>query len=377
MSSMGQPGEAAITTRSLRRLAAQAAPGLLEEALTDARVEAKAVLQRQLVQLLLSEVGALGGPPAADAAPAAPVTPASAVTSPAVTATSGMPGPQPPDSRRRPACYLYGITSGEPGGAVGLSGIDGAVTEVILEEGLVAVVSRVAADSCTWATVASNEADVAALTPLLRAHERVLEDLLEAGPVLPMRFGLMLADTADVRHLLQANQAAIRTTLDRVQGQAEWGLTVSWDVGAARACLGRARPDEGGMDEGGRGPAGPAGPSAGRHYLHQRQADRSTAEQLDAIRGALAAELHRRVAELGSAAVTHRPDGGPTSGRRHTRRQPLLKASYLIAREDAAKFRTAVEQELEARRDLGLGGELTGPWPPYNFATLELAESRP
>ena len=44
-----------------------------------------------------------------------------------------------------------------------------------------------------------------------------------------------------------------------------------------------------------------------------------------------------------------------------------MRASYLVDEADRDDFEKVIVEALQSRTDLGLVGELTGPWPPYNF----------
>ena len=50
----------------------------------------------------------------------------------------------------------------------------------------------------------------------------------------------------------------------------------------------------------------------------------------------------------------------------------VLKASYLVERAAGDRFRAAIVSALETAGDAGVAGDLTGPWPPYNFTDLRL-----
>jgi len=65
----------------------------------------------------------------------------------------------------------------------------------------------------------------------LMAHRAILAHLLELGTVLPMRFGIIAANSRAVHELLAANASRIEEQLLRVHNRVEMGLRVSWDVG--------------------------------------------------------------------------------------------------------------------------------------------------
>ncbi|HLH47152.1 MAG TPA: GvpL/GvpF family gas vesicle protein, partial [Acidimicrobiales bacterium] len=148
---------------------------------------------------------------------------------------------------------------------------------------------------------------------------------------------------------LRAHAGTLRTALGRLAGAVEWGLTVTWDP----------RPTP--------GPSTPVAPAAdGRAYLRRRGTERAEAEELERRRAEVASDVHRAAEAAAEDSVLHRrlprADGRPT----------VLRASYLVQRSAHERFEEAVTRRLAAWPELAVEGELTGPWPPYNFATASL-----
>jgi hypothetical protein len=212
--------------------------------------------------------------------------------------------------------YAYGIC--EPDAAdppPGRRGLGGATLRTLESDGLAAVYSR----HRSLRTQPSPE--------LVLAHERVLEAVMERGPVLPMRFGTELEGEERLAAVLAERHDELARALERVRGHVEMGL---------RVLPARDRPG-GGRDG-----------QSGRDYLMARVADRRRAERA-------ARELHAPLAELaGASGVRDRP--APPA---------LLVSSYLVESGGVERFR-ARAAELAARHD-DLQIAVTGPWPPYSF----------
>ena len=113
--------------------------------------------------------------------------------------------------------YLYGITTADGRAGAG-HGVGGAEVETLVEGRLAAVVSRLAAGR-----VRPQRANLA-------AHHRVLHDLAEQWPVLPVVFGTVAADEEELRRLLQDNHDALVERLERLRGKVEMGLKIFWDL---------------------------------------------------------------------------------------------------------------------------------------------------
>jgi hypothetical protein len=113
--------------------------------------------------------------------------------------------------------YLYGITVAD-NTARFAGGVGGADVEPIVEGRLEAVVSRLSIGK-----VRPQRAHLA-------AHHRVLHDMAEEQPVLPVVFGTVTESEAELRRLMRRNHDALLGLLERLRGRVEMGLKVYWDI---------------------------------------------------------------------------------------------------------------------------------------------------
>jgi hypothetical protein len=98
------------------------------------------------------------------------------------------------------------------------SGVGGANVEFIAEGSLAAVVSQLGTEK-----VRPQRANLA-------AHHRILHDLAEQRPVLPVAFGTITGDEEQLRRVLRRNREALAGLLERLRGKVEMGLKVYWDL---------------------------------------------------------------------------------------------------------------------------------------------------
>jgi hypothetical protein len=191
-------------------------------------------------------------------------------------------------------------------------GLARAPLDVIAEGPLVAVLSR-----------HEHAPDEPALEALW-AHERVVESLMTARAVLPMRFGTKPPSADGVREALAARRDALLEALDRVRGRVELAMRAMQPAAGAVTA------------------APPA--ASGSEYLRARLAGARTL-----------AVLHEPLAALAVAA------------RCWAERAPgeLLRVSYLVDEPAVAHFRSAVERLQREHPETAL--LCTGPWPAYSF----------
>jgi hypothetical protein len=224
--------------------------------------------------------------------------------------------------------YVYGIVGGPAGRAraavAGVRGVGGQPVRSLPAAGLAVAVGEAPAAG----TLAATD---------LWAHERVVEALAPAGPVLPARFGSRLPDDAAVVAFVAGRAGALRSALSHVRGRAELAVRARREPEAAP-------------------PAGAAGARAGpgTAYLARRVAD-----------AGWAASLRETVhVSLMALAVDGRWRAGGSGPYEAT-------GAYLVETGSVRDFAAAVA-ELAGRLDR-TALTCTGPWPPYSFAAVEPA----
>jgi hypothetical protein len=213
---------------------------------------------------------------------------------------------------------LYGIVEAPGSGAPVLSGagLDGEPLQAIVEEPLAAIVSE-------HSGVVPERA-----IGRLRDYERTVRQLMEAGAILPARFGSLLADERAVRELLRRRHHDLLSRVRRVRGAVELALRASWR-------------DDAGMSA---SPRSGSGTSYLRERLELRQSARRVASELNALT-ALARSSRRKLSPAPEL--------------------PVLDA-YLVERDRVDEFVAMVAQLGDRLDDVEL--TCTGPWPPYSFA---------
>jgi hypothetical protein len=167
---------------------------------------------------------------------------------------------------------------------------------------------------------------------LVLAHERVVEAIMARGPMLPLRFGAQLEGEAQLTAVLRERREGLLRALDRVRGHVELGLRVIPERGS------NPHPDKAGQ--------------SGREYLLALAAERRRADEA-------ARELHAPLAELAAESLVRERPAPPA----------ILVAAYLVDADRIAGFRARAHELGARRKDLQV--VVTGPWPPYNFASEE------
>jgi hypothetical protein len=230
-----------------------------------------------------------------------------------------------------------------------IDGIDGTPVRIVVSGGLAAVVSSVDGVRFSEEALKHSFEDLQWLEDTARAHHGVVDAVALSHPVVPVRLATVYLDDDRVRAVLDEQGAAFTAALHRVRGRTEWGVKAF----AAAAAADHPEPEA---------VSGAAGP--GTSYLMRRRAarDRAAVGHRQAVDAA--EEAHREIARLAVASRRYPPQDPRLTGHRD---EMVLNAAYLVDDARAATVRRAVENWDASSVRL----ELTGPWAPYSFATLE------
>ncbi|GAA3796988.1 MULTISPECIES: GvpL/GvpF family gas vesicle protein [Amycolatopsis] len=246
--------------------------------------------------------------------------------------------------------WLYAVARRENAGAAGeLRGVAGEALRAVEAGELAAVVGDVPLETFGEEALHRNLEDLDWLGAVARAHDAVVGALAGAGPVVPVRLATVYRDEHGVRRVLEHRGHELARTLDRVAGRTEWGVKVFLE-----------EPPPAGRAE------TPSRRGAGTAYLARRRAERDARADAERLAREQAAKVHSRLAALAAGARLHPLQSKALSG---DDQQMVLNAAYLVGDDDARAFAEAVaacDDDSPAIRV-----QLTGPWPPYSFSSLE------
>ncbi len=257
------------------------------------------------------------------------------------------------------AWYVYSVlpeAAATPASAA--LGLLGSRVEAVACGSLTVLASLVPRALFDRADPANRAADPDWMAACVTAHHAVNAAAAEVGPCLPLAFGALFSGLDRLRDWLSPRAAEVVAALRRVDGHAEWALSLREDAAAHTAWLDRHDPA---LE---RLACSRAGAGAGTAYLMTKQLDRARAAARAVHLAAVAGRVTTVLAATGF--VVDAPAGAATMADNAT-------WSLLAPRVTAADLqRHAVELAAELT-PMGLSPRLTGPWPAYAFARAALA----
>ena len=199
--------------------------------------------------------------------------------------------------------------------------------------------------------------------PLLLHHHRMLDALVGADPVLPLRFGVMFTSERSVAAVLNDNRDALRAALDRIDGALEWGLKVY----CRRAQLGHRLSG-----------AAPAlvqlteeisGATEGRAFFLRRRLENRLRDEIERAIAQSLTDTADRLRDTVVDMVSCKLQPAEVHGRDA---DMVFNGACLVPEAREESFFRVIEDMRSAYGPSGFAYEIIGPLPPYNFAEPHL-----
>jgi hypothetical protein len=195
----------------------------------------------------------------------------------------------------------------------------------------------------------------------MMAHLKVLEGAMRAGPLLPMRFGVVAPDAEAIARRVAGRERELSALLDRHEGVAEFGLRVCFPRDVALAATIAAHPDLARR----RAALRAASPVP---QLALAELGRAVAEALDGARKRAERALMAALRPLARDAVLRAPESDVEA----------LRAEFLLPLAEADAF-AAEAARAAAGLPFAPGAapevRVVGPAPAYNFVSLSLDDA--
>ncbi|MBI4338754.1 MAG: GvpL/GvpF family gas vesicle protein [Chloroflexi bacterium] len=200
------------------------------------------------------------------------------------------------------------------------------------------------------------------------AHAAVLQELMERGPVVPVRFGAVCRDEGRLLARVMVQEDEMLALLERLAGSAEWGVKVSCSEEAVRDALAREDPEAAGVQ------SRLKDMSPGTAYLQRKRLHMSLDQKARECLPLWVEQIHQALAEFCEDAVALDPPSYEPVGQGESM---VCNGAYLVRQEETARFHQRMKGLGEVWSHRGLRFALSGPWPPYHFVQGRFeAESR-
>jgi hypothetical protein len=230
--------------------------------------------------------------------------------------------------------YLYCLADSVDALEQAPLGISGAPVRVLKSENLSLLVSDLDVDS------------VSVTRENALAHAAIVRSVLDRTTPLPFRFGTIVTEQ-QLQSYLSTHKPALENKLASVRGCVEMSVKIIWENSAEKRPETHAKTQASAQGE-------------GTTFLTEKRRQIIGGEQRAAEAKEISTWLHENLGRLiRDEQVTIRPT-----------ERLVLAAAHLIEGAKIAQYRKRVAETCRNRPELHF--LLSGPWPPYSFANIEL-----
>lgn len=215
-------------------------------------------------------------------------------------------------------------------------GVAGHPVSLVVKNGLCAAVSRIA------------DSDLVPSVSGLLAYERAVESLQRGRTVVPMRYGCLFEEEAQLSQFIGEGCRTYETLLKELEGCVEMGIRVLLEDAEDKAPLAPSSAGNSSL---------PISTMSGAAYLAAQRVRYGARDQVSAEQQRIVAKI---CSPLSGCFVRSKQEFSQVSGRR------LLSLYFLVPGSAVESFRE-VFRSIRLKESAQL--LLSGPWPPYNFVS--------
>ncbi|HEX7296106.1 MAG TPA: GvpL/GvpF family gas vesicle protein [Pyrinomonadaceae bacterium] len=260
--------------------------------------------------------------------------------------------------------YVYCIAEAAAATRIALESLpaaieDDAALELISNQSLTAVTSRVPLSMYGEDTLENNLNDATWTAVRAMRHERVVEYFAKRTGVVPLRLGTIYLAREGVERMLSERADELKEIISRIAGSEEWGVNVFSDREKLLNAITELSPKLRELSQKAQQT------SPGQAYLLQKKVQSLRTDEARIELSQMIDDIESRLSNAAKAGKRLRvlKVEATESG------ELKAKFAFLVEKKSFDEFRDEAEKIAKEFDNVGVRLELTGPWPTYNFAS--------
>ena len=198
-------------------------------------------------------------------------------------------------------------------------------------------------------------------------HETVIEEAMRNGEeilsVIPMKFGTIFKEEKALQESLDKHYEQFEDTLEKIEGKQEWNVKgyltdknkFEQAVKGGNKTIQEKEREIAGMPE-------------GMAFFMEEELKEIISNEVNKELNHVIEGLYESLSRQAEASVQNQILGSELTGKR----EPMvLNAACLVVGEKIEDFKKAARRLNQEIQEKGIDLEFSGPWPAYNFTTLE------
>lgn len=259
--------------------------------------------------------------------------------------------------------YLYCVTKAKPPRS-NFKDIGVKIYPIYLQ-GTYAIVSRVSPDEFSEECLKKNLANMEWVERKVRQHEKVIEEIMRDSTVIPFKFSTVFQKEENVERLLREKNAEFKRIIANLDGKEEWGLKIYCDLEKFKVAL--EKEDERITEK----EQEISSVSKGKAYFLKKKKEELIKDIInekiseytkDSFERLKRISLKTKINKILHKEVTEKKE------------DMVLNVAFLINKKRIKEFHNVLDYLKIKYSDKGLSFDCTGPWPPYNFCSIDKKE---
>lgn len=268
-------------------------------------------------------------------------------------------------AKREDLIYLYCITKTKP--------LHTNFKEIKIKiypiyfQGTYAIVSKVSPSEFSEDNLKKNLAKIEWVEKKVRQHEKIIEEIMRETTVLPFKFATIFKFEENVKELLMMRNADFKKMISDLGGKDEWGLKIYCDLGRFKDTL---KNEDEKLEDIGREIDSA---EKGKAYLLKKKRDELIKNVINEKISEYTQDSFDRLKRQSQDAKINKLLPKEVTQKKE---KMVLNAAFLIDKKRIKEFDNILAYLRTKYGPKGLEFDWTGPWPSYNFCSIDEKEGR-
>ncbi|SDC65912.1 MULTISPECIES: GvpL/GvpF family gas vesicle protein [unclassified Candidatus Frackibacter] len=260
--------------------------------------------------------------------------------------------------------YLYCILDSPEKVKIDLLGIDNIHKPYVMSyQGVGVLVSEVSLIDFGQKELERKVRDLDWLHDKANRHEILIEQAMELTTVIPITFGTVFESKIELKELLKESIPKIKELFAIVKGHEEWGLKLYCDFSQLRRTISGLHD---GIKELKRCLENS---EEGMEQFLERRLEMELDKEVKNKAFSVADEVYEKLSSIATKSHLNELLDIEITG---ISKPMVLNSVYLINKQYVANFLLKLKEFEDKYSEFGFYFYYSGPWPPYNFSSLEL-----
>ena len=225
-----------------------------------------------------------------------------------------------------------------------------------------AIIKYVSGEEFSEVNFKANLSNAAWLERHAREHIQVIGKIMEAGPVIPFRFGTIYYSFEGLQKFVADFSDSLADNFNHIRGKEEWAVKIYCDRRILSEQIDELSEEAASLE------AQIMESSPGKAFLLKRKKSELIENEMDRLCKGYGQSYFNELRDISMDTALNNLLPKEFTGRNDTM---ILNATFLVDQEKAANFCGTVEELRGKARKAGFFVELTGPWPLFSFVRIK------